>query len=104
MVARGGLLDELVRPVGRAVRGDDDLEALARVVEREQVLEPPRDDRLLVVRRDDERDRRLDLPPRDRPRAEPREQPHRRRVPRVRPRERPQRAPEERLRDHGGQG
>ena len=44
-------LDELVRAVGRGVRGDDDLELLGGIVEREQVLEPPLDHRLLVVRR-----------------------------------------------------
>ncbi len=41
------------RPVARRVGGDDELEPLARIVEREQVLEPPRDHRLLVVGGDD---------------------------------------------------
>ena len=45
--------------VGRRVRGDDDLELLGRVVEREQVLEPPLDHRLLVVGGDDHGHRRL---------------------------------------------
>ena len=36
-LARRHGLDELVRPVGRRVRGDDDLELVAGIVEREQV-------------------------------------------------------------------
>ena len=53
-------LDQLVRPVGRRVGGDDELELVGRVVEREQVLEPSLDHRLLVVRGDDHGHRRLD--------------------------------------------
>ena len=58
-LACGDCLDELVRPVGRGVRGDDDLEAVGRVVEREEVLEATLDHRLLVVGGDDDADRRL---------------------------------------------
>ena len=46
------------RRVGRAVAGDDDLEAVARVVERQRVGDLRRDDRLLGVRGDDQRDAR----------------------------------------------
>ena len=53
-------LDELVRAVGGGVRGDDELELVGRIVEREQVLEPALDHRLLVVRGDDDGHRRLD--------------------------------------------
>ena len=55
-------LDELVRPVVRRVRGDDELQLVRGVVEREQVLEPPLDHRLLVVGGDDHGHGRLDRP------------------------------------------
>ena len=58
-LAGGDGLDELVRPVGRRVGGDDDLQAIRRVVERQQVVEPPLDHGLLVVGGDDDADRRL---------------------------------------------
>ena len=45
----------------RRVGGDDDLQLVARVVELEQVLDPPRDRRLLVVGGDDHRHRRLEV-------------------------------------------
>ena len=48
------LADDRIREVGRAVRGDDDLELLRGVVERERVLDAPADHGLLVVGRDDE--------------------------------------------------
>ena len=56
-------LDQLVRPVGRRVGGDDELELVGGVVERQEVLEPSLDHRLLVVRGDDHGHRRLDRPP-----------------------------------------
>ena len=66
-------LDELVRAVGRGVGGDDDLELVGRVVEREQVLEPALDHRLLVVGGDDHGHVRLDRLLADAPRADARE-------------------------------
>ncbi len=94
------LADDRVGEVGRAVGRHDDLEALLRVVERERVLDAPPDDSLLVVRRDDERDRRRLVGLAHRTRSNARESPHRGRVAGVRPRERSERAPEETLRDH----
>ena len=94
------LADDRVREVGRAVGRDDDLERVLRVVERERVLDPPADDRLLVVRGDDERDRGRLLRLAHGPRPNARERPHRQRIPGVRPRERPERAPEQTPRDH----
>ena len=52
-LAGGDLADDVVRPIGRAVGGDDDLEELGRVVELEEVLDAAADDGVLVVRRDD---------------------------------------------------
>ena len=46
-------LDQLVGAVVGGVGGDDDLEPVGGVVEREQVLQPPLDHRLLVVGGDD---------------------------------------------------
>ena len=48
----------LRRPVGRAVAGDDDLELVARVVERERVGDLGGDDVALGVGGDDQRDGR----------------------------------------------
>ncbi len=64
-------LHELVRPVVRGVRGDDELQLVRGVVEREQVLEPPLDHRLLVVGGDDHGHGRLDWLRRHPPRAHP---------------------------------
>ena len=50
-------------PIGGRVGGDDELELVGRIVEREQVLEPPLDHRLLVVGGDDHRHVRLDRLP-----------------------------------------
>ena len=47
-------IHDLIRAVGGGVRGDDDLDALGRVVEREQVRQPPLDHRLRVVGCDDD--------------------------------------------------
>jgi hypothetical protein len=94
------LLDDLVRPVGGAVGGDDDLELVHGVVEREQVLEPAADHGLLVMCRDDERDGGSHVLARDRPRAEAGQRPHGRGIADVRPRESAERAPERPLRDH----
>ena len=58
-LARGDRLDELVRAVGRGVGGDDDLQPVGGIVEREQVLEPALDHGLLVVGRDDHAHGRL---------------------------------------------
>ncbi len=56
---RGALLDDAVRPVGRAVRDDDDLELARRIALREEVLDPFPDVLLLVAGGDDHRDERL---------------------------------------------
>ena len=99
--ARREALDELVRAVGRSVGGDDELELLGGIVEREQVLEPPLDHGLLVVGGDDHRHRRLDRLGSHRPRPHAREQADDERVERVRPDERAEREPEDDLdRDH----
>ena len=94
------LLDDRVRAVGRAVGGDDHLEPLVGVVERQRVLDPSADHLLLVVGGDDEshRGRHVALAHGTRPQA--REHSHRRRVACVRPGERGERAPERRPRDH----
>jgi hypothetical protein len=42
--------DDRIGSIRRTVGGDDNLEPIGRVVELEQVLETPTDDRLLVVR------------------------------------------------------
>ena len=100
-LALGDGLDELVRAVARGVRGDDDLDPVSRVVEREEVVEPALDHRLLVVGGDDDADGRLGRRVlRDPPLAHARERSRGERIPDVRPRERRRRAPEERLR-HG---
>jgi len=52
--ARAEGADDLLRPVRRAVRDDDHLEPVGRIVERERVLELGADGGFLVVRRDDE--------------------------------------------------
>jgi hypothetical protein len=48
-----------VRAIRRCVRRDDDLQSVGWIVEREQVVEPPLDHRLLVVRGNDHRHSRL---------------------------------------------
>ena len=53
-----GVAGELDGPVGGAVGGDDQLEPLARVVERERVGDLGRDHVLLVEGGDDQRDAR----------------------------------------------
>jgi hypothetical protein len=52
--ARGHGPHQLVGAVGGAVGGNQDLELGRRVVERQQVLQPARDHRLLVVGGDDD--------------------------------------------------
>ena len=94
-------LHELVRAVGGGVGGDDELELVGRVVEREQVLEPALDHRLLVVGGDDHGHARLDRPFADRTSAHARERGGRERVDEVCPEERSQREPEDRFqREH----
>ena len=66
---------DLVGPVRRAVRRDDHLEAVGGIVARESLFELPPDVPLLVVRTDDERDRRLDCAPVHRPPAHHRHRP-----------------------------
>ena len=56
--ARAGGLGELLRPVGGGVGGDDDLEAVGRVVELAEIRHAALDHRLLVVGGDDHGDRR----------------------------------------------
>ena len=95
-------LDELVRAVGRGVGGDDDLEPVGRIVEREQVLEPPLDHGLLVVGGDDHRHVGLDRLLAHAPRADTCERRRRERVDGVRPEERSEREPEEELEHQHG--
>ena len=96
--ARGDRLDERVGAIGGRVRGDEDRELLGRIVEREQVLEPPLDHRLLVVGRDDHGHLRLVRAVGvDRPWTDTRDRGHRGRVTDVCPGKRAERAPEERL-------
>jgi hypothetical protein len=92
--------DELVGAIRRRVRCDQDLELFGRVVEREQVLEPPFDHVLLVVRGDDEGHGRSEVAFQHRPRAHPRQRCSEERIPELGPRERAEREPEQDLQDH----
>ena len=96
----GELLDDRIRTIFRTVRGHDDLQALARVVEREQILETTADHVLLVVRGDDQRDGGRHVFTPDRPRPETREYPDGGRVPGMGPGKGAEGPPEERLSDH----
>ena len=98
-VLGGEPLDDLVRPVGRSVGGDDDLDQLTRVVEVEQVPNAPLDHVALVVCRDDDAHRGLDLAGIDPPAAHARGQSRCQRVAHVRPDERGEREPEQDLGD-----
>jgi hypothetical protein len=80
-------LDALVRPVGRRVGGDHDVDELARVLDGEQILETALDHALLVVRGDDDRHTRPDGRLPDRPRTQARERGGRGGVADVRPSE-----------------
>ncbi len=87
---------DLVRPVARGVRGDEDAQAIARVVERERVLELALDHVVLVVGGDHERDARPEALVRARrARPQPRQRRDEQRVQRVRPDERGEREPED---------
>ena len=94
------LADDRVGEVGRPVGRDHDLELLLRVVERERVVDAPANHGLLVVRGDDERDRRRLVGLAHGARAHARKDSHRERVAGMRPRESAERAPEDRARDH----
>jgi hypothetical protein len=87
---QGNRLGSVVRRVG----GDDDLELLRRVVELEEILEPPGDHGFLIVRGYDHRDRRLDVGSRNRTRRDPRDQDYEQGIENVRPCERGERNPE----------
>ena len=76
-VALGDARDDVVGRVGRRVGGDDDLDLLLGVVEREQVLEPALDHVLLVVGGDDHGDRRQRAALAHRPRPDARRAPTR---------------------------
>ena len=90
-----------MRAVGGGVRRDDELELVGGIVEREQVLEPPLDHRLLVVGGDDHAHDRLDLGPPHATRAQPRERGGNERVAEVRPEQCGEARPEEDFeRDH----
>ena len=71
-------LDELVGAVGRAIRGDDDVDQPARILERQSVLELLEDDPRLVVCGHDHGDRgeRASLRQRSVPRQSPEEHEH----------------------------
>ena len=100
---RPGSLGELLGAVGGGIGGDDELEQLGRIVERAEVLEPPLDRALLVVRRHDHSDgRQVGVVERDPPRTNARRERDGHGIQRVRPGERGKRAPEEDDgRDHG---
>src|SRR5262249_61360856 len=68
---RRDLAHDLLGPVRRPVRRDDHLEAIGGIVTREGLFELPPDVALLVVRTDDEGDRRLECPPGPPPPARP---------------------------------
>ena len=91
---------DLVRAVGRAVGGDDELELVGRVVELEQVLDAAADHVLLVVRGDDQRDRRLDLLLAHGPLAHAPQRRRGDRIADVRPGQSGRARPEDRLQDH----
>ena len=57
--ARAGRLGELVGAVGRGVGGDDDLEPVARIVEREQVRDAALDQQIPTGQRRRQRDQPL---------------------------------------------
>ena len=91
---------DLVRVVARGVRGDDDAQELARVVQRKRVLELGGDHVVLVVGRDHERDARPEaLVGTRRARAQARERRDEDRVERVRPDEGGERRPEDHFED-----
>jgi hypothetical protein len=87
-VLRGQPSDDLVRRVGRGVGGDDDLDQLTGIVEVEQVPHAALDHVALVVGRDDDTHRRLDLAGIDSPAPHPGSQSSCQRVAHVRPHER----------------
>ena len=72
-LSRRDSFDELVGAIRRGVRRDQDLELFGRVVEREQVLEPPLDHVLLVVRGDDQAHGRSEVAFQHRPGPHPRQ-------------------------------
>ena len=86
--------DELVGAVARRVRGDNDLEPVGGIVEREQVLQAPLDHGLLVVGGDDHRHRRGRLLRANGPAADVRRGGRGERIHGVRPGERRERDPE----------
>ena len=87
-VLGGNLADDGVGEVGRAVGRDDDFEPLSRIVECQRVLDAAADHRLLVVRRDHQRNGRRLLRLAHGPRPHARQHAHRERIARVRPAER----------------
>ena len=92
-------LDELVGAIGRGIGGDDERQLLGRVVEREQVLQPPLDHGLLVVGGDDHGHVGLDRVCADAAGAGAREGRSCERIEGVGPGERGERGPEEDLRE-----
>ena len=97
-VPLGEPLDECVHAVGGRVRGDDDLEP-TRVVLRQKALDDLLDDRLLVVRRDHDRDTRRDVLRRHTHPPQGGERRHEERVAHMRPEDRAEAGPEEDLED-----
>ena len=92
-------LDQLVGAIVRRVRGDDDLEPVGRVVEGEQVFEPPLDHRLLVVGGDDHRHARRGRLPANGSAPDAGGEGRRQWIRGVRPDERAERGPEDDLDD-----
>ena len=94
-LARCDLAHDLVSAIRRGVGGDHDLDVPGRVVELEEVLDPACDHVLLVVRGNDDRDRRQDVLATHGLRRDPRCHRSRGRIADVGPRERRQTAPED---------
>ena len=94
-------LDRALGPVRGAVRGDHNLQTVRWVVEGKQVLDPPTDYALLVVRRHDDGDGRRNVVLTDGPGPAAGERSRRERVAHVSPRKRARAQPEQGSDDHG---
>jgi hypothetical protein len=97
-VPLGEPFDECLHAVGGGIGGDEDLEP-ARVVLRQEALDEPLDDLLLVVRRDHDRDARRDVLLRHAHPSHGGESRHEERVTHMRPEDRAEAGPEEDLED-----
>ena len=93
--------NDLVSPVSRAVRDDDELTPIRGVIERQKVLDAIADHVRLVVSRDDDAHRRRDVRAGIRARAQAGAEHRQHRHTRVRDPEDGRREPEDRCPDHG---